>query len=134
MTRRAPLVGMTTRLSNHVRGVLKTFGLLPGAMRGLPFDRRVEALLAGRDDLAPIVQPMLEAWRQVRQQIAAFDKAVRALAKASPACRLLMSVPGIGVLSVLAYVSTVEDPARFARSRSVGAHMGLTPSRSDPTE
>ena len=125
---------MTTRLSNHVRGVLKTFGLLPGAMRGLPFDRRVEALLAGRDDLAPIVQPMLEAWRQVRQQIAAFDKAVRALAKASPACRLLMSVPGIGVLSVLAYVSTVEDPACFARSRSVGAHMGVTPSRSDPTQ
>lgn len=49
------------------------------------------------------------------------------MAKADPTCRLLMSVPGIGVLSVLAYVSTVEDPARFARSRSVGAHMGLTP-------
>ena len=42
-------------------------------------------------------------------------------------CRLLMSVPGIGVLSVLAPVSTVEDPARFARSRAVSAHMGLTP-------
>ena len=38
-----------------------------------------------------------------------------------------MSVPGIGVLSALAYVSTVEDPARFGRSRSVGAHLGLTP-------
>ena len=38
-----------------------------------------------------------------------------------------MSVPGIGVLSALAYVSTVEDPARFSRSRSVGAHLGLTP-------
>ena len=46
-----------------------------------------------------------------------------------------MSVPGIGVIccantgvvSVLAYVSTVEDPQRFARSRSVGAHMGSTP-------
>ncbi len=124
---RAQLVGMTTRLSNHVRGVLKTFGLLPGAMRGLPFDRRVEELLADRDDLAPIVRPMLAAWRQLREQVAAFDKAVRALAKADPTCRLLMSVPGIVVLSVLAYVSTVEDPARFARSRSVGAHMGLTP-------
>ena len=33
---RAQLVGMTTRLSNHIRGVLKTFGMLPGAMRGLP--------------------------------------------------------------------------------------------------
>ena len=38
-----------------------------------------------------------------------------------------MSVPGIGVVTVLACVSTVEDPARFVRSRSVGAHMGLTP-------
>ena len=124
---RAQLVGMTTRLSNHIRGVLKTFGMLPGVMRGLPFDRRVEALLAGRDDLVPIVRPMLVAWRQLREQIAVFDKAVRTLAKASPTCRLLMSVPGIGVVSVLAYVSTVEDPARFVRSRSVGAHLGLTP-------
>jgi len=72
---------------------------------------------------------MLEAWRKLREQIAAFDKEVRALAKQDPTCRLLMSVPGIGVLSVLAYVSTVEDPERFARSRSVGAHMGLTPRR-----
>jgi transposase len=124
---RAQLVGMTTRLSNHIRGVLKTFGMLPGALRGVPFDRRVEALLANRDDMAPIVRPMLAAWRQLRVQTAIFDKAVRALAKASPTCRLLMSVPGIGALSVLAYVSTVEDPARFTRSRSVGAHLGLTP-------
>jgi transposase len=124
---RAQLVGMTTRLSNHIRGVLKTFGMLPGAIRGLPFDRRVETLLADRDDGAPIVRPMLAAWRQLRRQIAAFDKAVRTLVKSSPACRLLMSVPGIGVLSALAYVSTVEDPTRFARSRAVGAHLGLTP-------
>jgi len=124
---RAQLVGMTTRLSNHIRGVLKTFGLLPGAIRGLPFDRRVETLLADRGDLTSIVRPMLLAWRQLREQIAAFDKEVRALAKKDPTCRRLMSVPGIGVVSVLAYVSTVEDPKRFARSRSVGAHMGLTP-------
>jgi len=39
--------------------VLKTFGMLPGAMRGFPFDRRVEELLAGRDDLALIVRPPL---------------------------------------------------------------------------
>jgi transposase len=124
---RVQLVGMTTRLSNHIRGVLKTFGLLPGPMRGVPFDRRVEALLADRDDVAPIIRPMLAAWRQLRQQIATFDKAVRTLVKSSPACRHLMGVPGIGVLSVLAYVSMIEDPARFGRSRSVGAHLGLTP-------
>lgn len=124
---RAQLVGMTTRLSNHIRGVLKTFGLLPGAMRGLPFDRRVEALLEGRPEVAPVVQPMLAAWRQLRVQIAAFDKAVRVEVKANSVCRLLMTVPGIGALTGLAYVSTIEDPDRFRRSRAVGAHCGLTP-------
>lgn len=124
---RAQLVGMTTRLSNHIRGVLKTFGLLPGAMRGLRFDRKVEALLQDRSDVAPIVLPMLVAWRQLREQISAFDKAIRVLVRSNPTCRLLMSVPGVGVLSALAYFSTVEDPARFSRSRSVSAHLGLTP-------
>lgn len=124
---RSQLVGMTTRLSNHIRGVLKTFGLLPGAMRGMRFDRRVEALVADRPDVAPIVLPMLMTWRQVREQIAAFDKAVRTLVRQSSTCRLLMSVPGIGALTVLGYVNTIEDPARFANSRAVGAHLGLTP-------
>ena len=124
---RSQLVGMTTRLSNHIRGVLKTFGLLPGPMRGLPFDRRVEALLDNRADLIPIVHPMLAAWRQLREQIAVFDRAIHVIVRQSTTCRLLMSVPGIGASSVLAYVSTVEDPKRFTRSRSVGAHLGLTP-------
>ena len=49
--------------------------------------------------------------------------------KADPTCRLLMTVPGIGALSVLAFVSTIKDPDRFSRSRAVGAHLGLTPRR-----
>jgi len=69
---RTQLVGMRTRLSNHILGVLKAFGLLPGAMRGLPFDRKVEALLLDRFDVALIVRPMLIAWRQLREQITCF--------------------------------------------------------------
>jgi transposase len=95
---------MRTRLSNHIRGVLKTFGLLPAGMRGLPFDRKVEALLLDRSDVALIVRPMLIAWRQLREQITVFDKSVRMLVKSNSACRLLMSVPGIGVLSALARI------------------------------
>jgi transposase len=62
---RAQLVGMTTRLSNMIRGVLKTFGLLPGAGRGLRFDRKVEALLDGAPEIALIVRPLLAAWREL---------------------------------------------------------------------
>jgi len=100
---RTQLISMTTRLSNHIRGVLKTFGLLPGAMRGLPFDRKVEALLLDRSDVALIVRPMLVAWR-LREQIAVFDKTIRVLLRSNSACRLLMSVPGIGGFSALAYI------------------------------
>jgi transposase len=92
---RTQLIGMTTRLPNHIR-VLKTFGLLPGAMRGLPFDRRVEALLLDRSDVALIVRPMLIAWRQLRAQIAVFDKTIRVLMSSNSACRLLMSVSDSG--------------------------------------
>lgn len=124
---RAQLVGMRTRLSNHIRGILKTFGVLPGGVRGMRFDHRVESALVERPDLEPIIAPMLTIWRSVREQIAAFDRIIRALVKESPDCRLLMSVPGIGPLTGLAYVSAIEDPRRFTSSRSVGAHLGLTP-------
>ncbi len=126
---RAQLVGMRTRLSNMIRGVLKTFGMLPGSGRGQRFDRRVEALLEGEPLVAAIVHPLLETWHQLGKQITTFDKAVQRQVRADPICRLLMTVPGIGALSSLAYVSTVEDPKRFSRSRSVGAHLGLTPRR-----
>jgi transposase len=126
---RAQLVGMRTRLSNMIRGVLKTFGMLPGSGRGLRFDRCVEALLEDQAQIAGIVRPLLTAWRQLGEQIAIFDKAVQRQVRADPICRLLMTVPGIGALSSLVYVSTVEDPGRFTRSRSVGAHLGLTPRR-----
>jgi transposase len=124
---RQQLVGMVTRLSNHIRGVLKTFGMLPGSVRGRSFAERVELLVAERLDVAPIVRPMLAAWSKLREQIAAFDKAIRAEVKQSRECRLLMSVPGIGPVTVLAYVSAIERPDRFHRSRLVGAHLGLTP-------
>ena len=90
----AKLVGMTTRLSNMIRGVLKTFGLLPGAGRGLRFDRKVEALLEGTPDLEQIVRPLLATWRQLREQIAVFDKAVLQQVRADPVCRLLMTRAG----------------------------------------
>jgi len=63
-----------------------------------------------------IVRPLLVTWRQLREQIAVFDKAVQQQVRVDPICRLLMTVPGIGALSSLMYVSTVEDPGRFSRS------------------
>lgn len=86
-------------------------------------------MIEGTPDVAVIVRPLLITWRQLREQIAAFDAVVQRRVKADATCRLLVTVPGIGALSALAFVSTIEDPGRFSRSRSVGAHLGLTPRR-----
>ncbi len=50
-------------------------------------------------------------------------------AKADPACRLLMTAPGVGPVTALAYLATIDDPRRFPKSRAVGAYVGLTSRR-----
>ena len=124
---RMQLVNMVTELSNHARGVLKVFGLVVEGARGGVFADRVEAPVAGRPEVAAAVLPTLEARRGLRRQVAAYDVALRAEAKERHETRLLMSVPGVGAITALAFASAVEDPARFGRSRNVGAHFGLTP-------
>jgi len=62
---------------------------VPGAMRGMPFDRKAEALILHHSVVTLIVRPMLVAWRQVREEIAVFDKAIRVLVRPNSACRLL---------------------------------------------
>src|SRR3978361_872811 len=63
---RTRLVRITTELSNQIRGVMKTFGLLVPAGKGSTFEKNVRSLLADQDRLASIVLPMLEAWRGIR--------------------------------------------------------------------
>src|SRR5271168_819768 len=51
------------------------------------------------------------------------------LPRASAACRRLMTIPGVGQLTALAFVAAIDDPSRIRRSRDVGAYLGLVPRR-----
>ncbi len=122
---RSQLVGISTELSNHIRGVMKTFGLIVPKGGGRIFETNVATLLAGQEALAAIVLPLLETWRTVRMQAARLDRQLMAVARASAACPLMMTAPGIGALTALSYTSMIEDPANFKNSRAVGAYVGL---------
>jgi len=74
----------------------------------------------------PIVSPMLVAWQQLRKQIATFDKVVHAMVKSDPECRLPHERSSIGVLSVLPTLAPSNTRTVPRRSRSVGAHLGLS--------
>lgn len=124
------LVRITTELSNQIRGLMKTFGVVVPPGKGGTFEANVRRLLeADETGLAAIVWPLLQAWRSTRSQAAELNRQLVADARKSQACRLLMSIPGVGTVTATAFVTAVEDPENFRRSRSVGAWLGLTTRR-----
>jgi transposase len=126
---RAQLKGVSVDLSNQIRSILKTFGLMAGKGAGHKFALRVQELLEGRPSLSAIIDPLLAAWQAVRAQIAVLDRRLIGLAKGDPTCRLLMTCPGVGVIVATSFAASIEAPEYFRHSRSVGAYLGLTPTR-----
>jgi transposase len=126
---RARLVQITTELSNQIRGLMKTFGLVVPRGKGATFEVEVQRLLAGQDELARIILPVLEAWRSVRSRAAILGRQLLANARQSAACQRLMAIPGVGAITATSFTAAIEDPANFKTSRSVGAWLGLTTRR-----
>jgi transposase len=126
---RTQLIKISTELSNQIRGLMKTFGLVVPKGAGRVFEANVRRLLAENDGLARIILPLLEAWRSVRGRAAELDRQVIAAARKSAPCRLLMSIPGVGAVTATSFTAAVEDPENFKTSRAVGAWLGLTTRR-----
>ncbi len=119
----------TTQLSNQIRGLMKTFGLVVPKGAGRVFEGHVRSLLASNAGLEQIILPVLEAWRGLRARAAELSKQLVASARASEQCQLLSSIPGVGAVTASSFVAAIEDPANFSKSRSVGAWIGLTTRR-----
>ena len=126
---RALLVKIKRDLENHIRGLLKNLGLVIGRAKFNVFAVRAEELIEGRPELVAAIRPLLEARNAVGQQVSELDRKVMKLARHDAQVRRFMTAPGIGPITALAFKATIDDPARFARSRSVGAYVGLTSRR-----
>ena len=78
--------------------------------------------------LRPALGPILEQIGSLTQRIREYDRKLEAICQEHyPETDLLRQVEGIGALTALTFVLTVEDPHRFEKSRSVGAYLGLVP-------
>ena len=123
---REALVGTRTQLVNHVRGTVKSFGGRLPKCPARSFHKRAkehipEALLAA---LAPVVEQIGSLTERIRD----YERRLETIAKDHyPETELLRQVEGIGPLTALTFVLTLEDPYRFEKSRSVGAYLGLVP-------
>ena len=126
------LVRSRTRLINHVRGVLKQFGMRVRTCGSSSFAKHASEVVP--IDLMPALEPVLRSLHELDEQIAVHDRQVDELAAASPVAQHLMQVDGVGALGALAFRLTIDDPHRFKRSRFVGAFLGLTPAKDQSGE
>jgi transposase len=126
---RAVLVKIKRDLENQVRGLLKNLGLVIGRAKLNVFAKRAEELIEGRPELMAAVRPLLDARNAIEQQVDDLDRKVMRLARNNAQVRRFMTAPGVGPITALCFLATIDDPTRFKRSRSVGAYVGLTTRR-----
>jgi transposase len=126
---RAQLVGIRTDLKNQVRGVLKTFGFMVSQSVEKGFEAKVRGTMTGQPLLQKMVAPLMVVLRSVQEQVNELDRLLGDYAENDKICSHLMTIPGIGVVTAVAFTATVDNPNRFKKSRSVGAYFGLTNKR-----
>jgi transposase len=129
---RDALVRSRSLLINHVRGMVKSFGSRLPSGGTDAFARQVQGLIP--KNLESALLPMLESIEGLNQQIQVLEKTLTHLAQKYPETVLLQKVAGVGIITSLAFVLTLEDPNRFSKSRDVGAFLGLVPSRDQSGE
>jgi transposase len=129
LTHRKLLQSKAIAVENDLRGTLRNFGLKVGLVGAAKFEARIRELVETIPDLATLVEPLLIVRRVLREQIAILHRRLLAIARDDEICRRLMTVPGVGPVVALTYRATVDVPARFRKSKSVGAVFGLTCSK-----
>ena len=126
---RALLVKIKRDLENQIRGLLKNLGLVIGRGRRGPFVVRARELIEDKPQLQAVVEPLLKTREIVTQQIGDLDRKVMQMARNDDHVRRFMTTPGVGPITALCFLATIDDPTRFRKSRNVGAYVGLTSRR-----
>lgn len=128
MKSRDALVGVRAGLVNHVRSTVKGTGHRVKKCSTEAFFRKAQESIP--EGLRPALMPVLEAIEAISGQIRSFDKEIATTVQARhPEAKRLSQVPGVGPVTSLGFVLSLEDPTRFKKSRSVGAYLGLTAKR-----
>ncbi len=126
LTHRKLLQSKAIAVDNDLRGTLRNFGLKVGVVGAAKFEARIKELVEDLSDLAMLIEPLLVVRRVLREQIGVLHRRLLTIVREDEVCRRLMTVPGVGPVVALTYRATVDVPARFRKSKSVGAVFGLT--------
>lgn len=130
---RATLVEVRTKLVNHVRGVCKASGERLKGCSARAFHTQVPGQIP--EPLRPALDPLVTCISSLSEQIKSYDQVICRMVKDDfPQAKNLAEIPGVGPLTALTFVLTLDNPRRFQKSRSVGAFLGIRPRRDQSGE
>lgn len=114
---------------NHIRGVLKSFGLKPPKCTTRTFAKKLREIVPKSLEIP--VGMLLDQLDDLTARIDNFERQLEAISRAKykSQTELVRQVNGVGLLSGLTFVLTIGDPSRFKKSRDVGSYLGLRPKR-----
>jgi transposase len=125
---RDTLVRCRSTLINYLRGICKTAGVRLPSCTAEGFARRVVEHIP--KDLLAAAIPCMNTIQEINDKIRQFDSHIEKLCtEAYPETARLRQIGGVGPITALSYLLTLEDPNRFVKSRDVGPYLGLTPKR-----
>jgi transposase len=130
---RDALVAVRTELINTTRGLVKSMGTRLPQCSSRSFGHKVEDAIPAeaRETLLPLLQ-LADGLTHVIKE---YDQKIEEMANQKYGhTKLLRQVKGVGPITSLAYVLTLEKPERFAKSRDVGPYLGLVPKQEDSGE
>ena len=116
-------------IENVARAILREGGIKLGTPSRAAFAGKVREMAGGDALIMALVEPLLAVLATMLEEFTRLTKQVLNIVKGEPVCRKLMTVPGVGPITALAFRATIDRPDRFGKSRNVGPHLGLTPSR-----
>jgi transposase len=114
-------------LDNLIRSALLQHGLKLAAGSLRSFARRAAEMAASNPLLDRIVSTLLDVRTLLGEKVEILEAEIGERVRGDPVCQRFLTVPGVGPITALAFRSAIDVPERFAKSRNVGVHLGLTP-------
>ena len=132
MRMRNAMVEARAGLVSTVRGTVKQFGERVSKCDVEYFAGRARGELSA--GMLALVEPVLGQIEELNKVVAQYDEQVRAYLARRPEAARLLAVPGVGDVTVGAFLAYVGEASRFAHSRDVAAYIGLVPDQDQSGE
>ena len=124
---RRQLMSAMLQIENTLRSLLRIRGINIGRVHRCKYSDIVVNALDDAPELRPAIEPLLAVRNTMRDEVRKLNNLLERTSRNDDVCKLFLSIPGVGPQTSLAFKATIDDPTRSSRSKTVAAHLGLTP-------